>query len=48
MVALHAKQIAQSLTPTEYQTIQLKLPKKQIILKNFWGLCNQMKQYSLI
>ena len=35
MEALRAIQIAQSLNSTEYATIQLQLPKKKSILKNF-------------
>ena len=35
MTALRATQIAQSLNPTEYAAIQLQLPKKKSILKNF-------------
>ena len=35
MAALRDTQIAQSLNPTEYAAIQLQLPKKKSILKNF-------------
>ena len=48
MAALRATQVALSLNPTEYAAIKLQLPKKKNILKNFYGLCDQIKQNSLI
>ena len=48
MAALRATQVALSLNPAEYAAIQLHLPKKKSILKNIYGLCDQIKQNSLI
>ena len=48
MAALRVTRIAQSLNPTEYAATQLQLSKNKSVLKNFKGLCDQMKQNSLI